>query len=52
MLKKIATWLGIAFTVFFIISRPAAAASVVKGIGAGLLAAGEGFGNFFSNLVS
>lgn len=52
MIKKALTWLIIAFVIFFIVSRPDAAAAVVKGIGGGLMVAANGFGNFFSSLVS
>lgn len=34
MLKKIVTWGGIAFVVFFVAFRPAAAVDIVKTLGA------------------
>lgn len=52
MIKKVLTWLAIAFGVFFVVSRPDAAATLVKSIGGGLMMAANGFGNFFSSLVS
>lgn len=52
VVKKALTWLSIAFVIFFVVSRPDAAAAVVKGIGGGLIMMGNGFGNFFSSLVS
>jgi hypothetical protein len=52
MVKKVLTWALIIFLVFFVVSRPAAAAQAVKSIGNGLLGIGQGFGNFFSSLVS
>ena len=52
MVKKVLTWALVIFLIFFVVSRPASAAQVVKSIGNGLLSIGTGFGNFFSNLVS
>jgi hypothetical protein len=52
MVKKVLTWSLIIFLVFFVVSRPTAAAQAVKSIGNGLLAIGQGFGNFFSSLVA
>jgi hypothetical protein len=52
MVKKVLTWALIIFLVFFVVSRPDAAAQAVKSIGNGLLSIGTGFGNFFSSLVS
>jgi hypothetical protein len=52
MAKKIATWLGVAFLIFFIAFRPASAAEVFKSIGAGLMDIATGFGDFFTNLVA
>jgi hypothetical protein len=52
MVKKILTWGGIAFVIFFIAFRPADAADVFKSIGSGLMDIATGFGDFFSNLVT
>ena len=52
MLKKIATWGGIAFLIFFVAFRPNAAADVVKTLGNTLVDIGSGVGDFFSSLVS
>jgi hypothetical protein len=52
MVKKVLTWALVAFLVFFVVSRPASAAQVVKSIGSGILGVGQGFGDFFQNLVS
>jgi hypothetical protein len=52
MVKKVLTWALVIFLVFFVVSRPTAAAQVVKSIGNGLLNIGQGFGAFFQNLVS
>jgi hypothetical protein len=51
MSKKIITYLVIAFLVFFVATRPEAAARVTKWIGQGLSGLANGFGNFFSGLV-
>jgi hypothetical protein len=52
MVKKVLTWALVAFLVFFVVSRPTAAAQVVKSIGSGIVGIGQGFGDFFTNLVS
>ncbi len=52
MVKKILTWGSIAFLIFFVASRPAAAAGVVRSIGGGIMSIATGFGDFFSNLVA
>jgi hypothetical protein len=52
MVKKVLTWALVAFLVFFVVSRPTAAAQVVKSIGSGILSIGTGFGDFFTKLVS
>lgn len=52
MAKKIATWSGIAFLIFFIAYSPASAAQVFRSLGAGLLDIATGFGDFFTNLVA
>jgi hypothetical protein len=52
MVKKVLTWMGIAFLIFFIAFRPSSAAEVFKSIGAGLMDIATGFGDFFTNLVA
>ncbi|GIF64870.1 hypothetical protein Ais01nite_29050 [Asanoa ishikariensis] len=52
MLKKILTWGGIAFLVFFIAFRPNESADVFKNIGGGIMDVAEGFGDFFTSLVA
>lgn len=52
MLKKILTWGGIAFLIFFIAFRPNEAADAFKNIGGGIMDVAEGFGDFFAALVS
>ena len=52
MVKKVLTWALVAFLVFFVVSRPSAAAQVVKSIGSGIVGIGQGMGDFFTNLVS
>ena len=52
MVKKVFTWGGIAFLIFFIAFRPASAAEVFKSIGAGIMDIATGFGDFFTNLVA
>lgn len=52
MVKKILTWGGIAFLVFFIAFRPDESAEVFKSIGGGIMDIATGFGDFFTNLVA
>ncbi len=52
MLRKIGLWLFGAFIIFFIATRPAAAAHTAKWLGGILITVGTGFGDFFSRLVS
>lgn len=52
MVKKILTWGGIAFLVFFIAFRPDEAADVFKSIGGGITDIAQGFGDFFAALVA
>ncbi len=50
--KKVLTWAGIAFLIFFIAYRPTAAADVAGSLGDVLRDIASGFGNFFTNLVA
>jgi hypothetical protein len=52
MVKKILTWGGIAFLIFFIAFRPDSAADVAKSLGGGIVDIAQGFGDFFTNLVA
>jgi hypothetical protein len=52
MVKKVLTWGGIAFFIFFVAYRPTEAAAVFTSIGHGLIDIASGFGDFFSNLVA
>ncbi|MGH7196708.1 MAG: hypothetical protein ACREGJ_03000 [Candidatus Saccharimonadales bacterium] len=51
-MKKILTWGGVAFLIFFVAMRPAAAANVVKALAGGVMDIMSGFGDFASNLIS
>jgi hypothetical protein len=50
VVKRIFTWLFVAFLIFFVAFRPAAAATATKWIGGGLARIATGFGDFFSSL--
>jgi hypothetical protein len=52
MVKKILTWGGLAFVIFYIAYSPASAADVLKSLGSTLKDIGQGFGDFFTNLVA
>jgi hypothetical protein len=52
MVKKVLTWAGIAFLVFFIAFRPSSAADVFKSLGGGVMDIARGFGDFFARLVA
>lgn len=52
MIKKIFTWGGIAFLVFFVAYRPQSAANVFRALGGGIVDIGSGFSEFFAKLVS
>lgn len=52
MIKKVLTWGGVAFLIFFVAYRPDAAANVLKSLGGGLVDIAHGFGDFFSSLVA
>jgi hypothetical protein len=49
--KKLVTYAVIGFVVFFVATRPDAAARLTKWIGGALTGLANGFGNFFSGLV-
>lgn len=52
MVKKVLTWGGIAFLIFFVAYNPQSAAQVFKSIGSGLIDVAQGFGDFFTSLVA
>jgi hypothetical protein len=52
MVKKVLTWAGIAFLVFFVAYRPNSAADVFKSLGGGIVDIAEGFGDFFTSIVA
>ncbi|HEV2088041.1 MAG TPA: hypothetical protein VGR21_06995 [Cryptosporangiaceae bacterium] len=51
MMKKVLGWGLLAFLVFFIVTRPNDAASVMRSLGSGLMDVATGFGNFVSGLT-
>ena len=52
MVKKILTWGGIAFLIFFVAFRPESAADVFKSLGGRIMDIAQGFGDFFTSLVA
>lgn len=52
MLKKVLTWGGIAFLIFFVAFKPGSAAEVVKTLGNTAVDILSGMGDFFASLVS
>jgi hypothetical protein len=52
MLKKVLTWALVIFLVYFVVTKPAAAAGLVKTIGSWLVDMAHGFGDFISRVVS
>jgi hypothetical protein len=52
MVKKVLTWLGIAFLIFFIAFNPTAAASVFESLGGTIADIADGFGDFFTRLAT
>jgi hypothetical protein len=50
--KKLLTWGGVAFLIFYIAFRPDSAAQLFRSIGAGLMALAHGFSDFFTGLVA
>jgi hypothetical protein len=49
--KKLLTWLAVAFVVFYIIQRPDDAAGIVRSAGAALGEAAESLSRFVGSLV-
>jgi hypothetical protein len=52
MVRKILTWGGIAFLIFFVTFRPDEAGNVFSDIGGGIIDVAAGFGDFFTSLVA
>jgi hypothetical protein len=52
MVKKIATWGGIAFLLFFIAYRPDSAADVFQSLGSTVADIGTGIGDFVTSLIA
>jgi hypothetical protein len=52
MVKKVLTWAGIAFLIFFVAYRPNSAADVFKSIGGSIMDIAQGFGDFFTSLIA
>ncbi|GGK30425.1 hypothetical protein GCM10010124_24020 [Pilimelia terevasa] len=52
MVRKVLTWGGLAFLLFFVAFRPESAANVFRAIGAGIADVAQGLGEFFTNLVA
>lgn len=51
MVKKVMTWGGLAFMLFFIAFRPATAGDVFQSLGGGIMDIAQGLGAFFTSLV-
>jgi hypothetical protein len=52
MVKKVLTWLFVAFIIFFLAFRPNGAANVVRDIGGVLGRVATGLGDFLNNLAT
>lgn len=52
MVKKLLTWGGVAFLIFFIAYRPDAAANVFRSLGAVIVDIAQGIGDFFQSLFA
>jgi len=51
-MKKFLTWMGAAFLVFFVASRPEGAANLTQSLGNLLATIANGIGDFFAGLAS
>jgi hypothetical protein len=51
LLKKVLTWLAVAFVVFYVIQRPDDAAGIVRSAGAALGDAAQSLSTFVGSLV-
>jgi hypothetical protein len=52
MVRRIATWGGIAFLLFFIAYRPDSAADVFQSLGSTVADIGQGLGDFVTSLIA
>jgi hypothetical protein len=52
VVKRVLVWGTVAFLIFFVAYRPAAAAGVFASIGGGIWSIAKGFGDFFRSLVT
>ena len=52
MVKKVLTWGGLAFILFYIAFAPDQAVAVFKSIGGGIMDIAQGLGEFFTSLVA
>ncbi|MCW6007535.1 hypothetical protein K1W54_23745 [Micromonospora sp. CPCC 205371] len=52
MVKKVLTWGGIAFLIFFIAYNPGSAADVFQSLGNTVADIASGFGQFFTDLIA
>jgi hypothetical protein len=50
--KKIFTWAAVGFLIFFIAFRPDGAAQMFRSMGVALMAIAQGFGDFFTRLMT
>lgn len=50
LVKKLFIWVGTLLLIFFMAFRPESAATIVRSVGAVLMAVAQGIGNFFSRL--
>lgn len=50
-MRKVLGWGSVALLIWFVVTQPANAAKVVRGIGSGLAYIATQFGSFITNLV-
>ncbi len=50
--KKVLTYVAVAFVIFYLFTQPANAAAAVKGVFGGITTGAERLGAFFTSLVS
>ena len=51
MVRRVLTWGGVAFLVFFVAYRPATAKDLLYSVGGGLMDIAHDLGDFFSSLT-
>jgi hypothetical protein len=49
--KKVVTWVLVAFLIFYVVSQPAQAAQMARRLGSGVMSIANGFGSFISGLT-